>query len=164
MHEATEIPPMPSHEYRARVVWDGTLGAGTATWAGYSRDHRVHIDGKPDLLGSANPIFRGDPGRHDPEDLFLSAIASCHMLAYLALCARNGVKVVAYEDEAEGTLVLDPRGGGRFEQVTLRPVVTVAAGDPALAVSLHDVAHAQCFIASSCRVPIRHEPRVQEGA
>jgi organic hydroperoxide reductase OsmC/OhrA len=150
---------MRSHDYRSHIVWDGNLGDGTASYATYGRQYRVVVAGKPDLNGSANPVFRGDAGKHDPEDLFLAAIAACHMLSYLALCAREGIRVVAYEDDASGTLVLDASGGGRFEQVTLRPAVTIADGDSERAAQLHHKAHEQCFIANSCSVPIRVEPR-----
>ena len=151
---------MRSHHYRSQLVWDGNRGEGTASYAAYGREYRVRVDGKPELHGSANPAFRGDASKHDPEDLFLAAISSCHMLSYLALCARAGIRVVAYEDDAGGTLVLDGKGGGRFEEVTLRPRVTVAEGDDAQrALELHHAAHEQCFIASSCSVPIRVEPR-----
>src|SRR5437867_11223446 len=105
---------MRSHDYRSHIVWDGNLGDGTASYATYGRQYRVVVAGKPDLNGSANPVFRGDAGKHDPEDLFLAAIAACHMLSYLALCARDGIRVVAYDDDASGTLVLDASGGGRF--------------------------------------------------
>ena len=81
------------------------------------------------------------------------------MLAYLALCARRGINVSAYEDSASGTLALEG-DGGRFTEVTLRPQVTIAGGDLALAEQLHHAAHEQCFIANSCSVPIRHEATV----
>jgi organic hydroperoxide reductase OsmC/OhrA len=151
---------MRSHEYRSHLVWNNT-GDGTSSYQAYSRDYQVRTGGKPDLTGSANAAFRGDPQKHDPEDFFLAAISSCHMLSYLALCARAGIRVVAYEDETSGTLVLDGSGGGRFEQVTLRPVVTIAEGDPDRATQLHQTAHRQCFIANSCSVPIRHEARIE---
>src|SRR6185436_20939887 len=105
---------MRSHEYRTHLIGDGNRGDGTSSYAAYGREYRVVVQGKPELSGSANPAFRGDAGKHDPEDLFLAAIASCHMLSYLALCARNGIRVVSYEDQASGTLVLDPSSGGRF--------------------------------------------------
>jgi organic hydroperoxide reductase OsmC/OhrA len=152
---------MRSHEYRTHLIWDGNRGDGTSSYAAYGREYRVVVQGKPELTGSANPMFRGDAGKHDPEDLFLAAIASCHMLSYLALCARNGIRVIAYEDQASGTLVLDPSSGGRFEEVTLHPRVTIAGGDRERAAKLHETAHEQCFIANSCRVPIRHEATIQ---
>ncbi|HJU72784.1 MAG TPA: hypothetical protein VJ717_03490, partial [Gemmatimonadaceae bacterium] len=101
-----------SHEYALRLIWDGSRGEGTADYVTYGRDHRVLVAGKPDLLGSADVLFKGVPERHNPEDLFLAAVASCHMLAYLALCARSGVCVLEYEDAARGELVLDADGGG----------------------------------------------------
>lgn len=149
------------HEYSARLVWDGNKGAGTATYAGYGREYRFLLDGKPELEGSADPMFRGDPSRHNPEEHFLAAISACHMLSYLALCARNRIRVLAYEDEVRGTLKFDGRGGGKFEEVVLHPAVTIAEGDDAeLAESLHEQAHELCYIAASCSVPIRHEPKV----
>ena len=153
-----------AQSYAARVIWDGNTGDGTARYDGYGREHRVAIDGKPDLAGSADPAFRGDPRRHNPEDLFLASISTCHMLSYLALCARKGVRVLAYEDEARGTMRTNPGGGGRFEEVDLHPSVTIEGeANAALAMQLHDTAHQLCFIASSCSVPIRHHPTIRAG-
>jgi len=150
------------HEYVARLVWDGNTGMGTATYAVYGRQYRFLVDGKAELEGTADPKFRGDPGKHNPEEHFLAAIAGCHMLSYLALCARQGVTVLAYEDDVRGALKFDGRGGGKFEEVVLHPTVTIAKDDdPELAASLHERAHELCFIAASCSVPIRHEATVR---
>jgi organic hydroperoxide reductase OsmC/OhrA len=152
------------HHYRAQIAWEGNLGTGTARYAGYSRDYRMRVEGKPDLAGSADPAFRGDPARHNPEDLMLGAISACHMLFYLSLCAQAGVVVEAYEDSAEAVMRTEPGGGGRFESVTLHPRVRIAAGsDAALAEQLHERAHALCFIANSCSVPIAHRPQIVTG-
>ncbi|HKV50083.1 MAG TPA: OsmC family protein [Gemmatimonadaceae bacterium] len=149
------------HEYVSRLVWEGNPGEGTASYERYGRRFRIEVGGKPDLAGSADPMFRGDRALHNPEDLFLAAIASCHMLSYLALCARNGVRVMSYEDEARGTLQFDAKGGGRFTEVTLTPRVTVAAGsDLALARELHEEAHETCYVAGSCNTPIHHRATV----
>jgi len=151
-----------AHDYKAHLVWDGNLGTGTSTYTGYGRKYRLQIDGKPDLTGSADPIFRGDANTYNPEDLFVAALSSCHLLSYLALCARTKINVVAYEDNASGTLLLRPDGGGAFESVTLRPVVTIAPGsDEKRALELHDTAHDLCFIAASVKVPVHHEPLVK---
>jgi organic hydroperoxide reductase OsmC/OhrA len=150
------------HHYSAHLIWDGNRGDGTASYAGYGRQYRIVIDGKPDLNGSADPAFRGDADRHNPEDLFLAAISACHMLSYLALCAKYGIQVTAYEDAATATMREDGKGGGRFEEVLLHPVVTIAdAAQAERATKLHERAHEQCFIANSCSVPIRHEPVVR---
>jgi organic hydroperoxide reductase OsmC/OhrA len=145
-----------THAYELQLFWDGNRGAGTATYDAYGREYRICVAHKPDLLGTADVMFRGAADRHNPEDLYLAALASCHMLAYLALCARRGIVVTSYRDSAEATLSLDPAGGGRFTDVTLRPHVLLR--DDALleeAFQLHDMAHKRCFIASSSNVPIR---------
>lgn len=150
------------HEYAAAVTWEGNTGEGTASYASYSRRWRVSVAGKHDLVGTADPAFRGEPDKHNPEDLFLAAISACHMLFYLSLCAREGIKVLAYEDDARGTLQLGADGGGQFEEITLHPNVTIEGEEnTAQAFRLHDTAHRLCFIANSCSVPIRHEATVQ---
>ena len=156
------LPMSNRHTYKSHLIWDGNRGDGTSTYAGYGRQHRILIDGKPDLRGSADPMFRGEADTHNPEDLFLAAVSSCHMLSYLALCARAAINVIDYRDEATGELVLDTRGGGRFEEITLRPIVTIAnAADKDRALELHERAHELCFIASSCSVPIHHQAEIR---
>lgn len=152
------------HEYATRLTWDGNTGNGTATYTSYGRQYRVRVDGKPDILGTADPAFRGEADRHNPEDLFLAAISACHMLFYLSLCARGGVRVVAYEDAARGRMVIGADGGGRFEEIVLQPTVTIEGEErSALALELHETAHRSCFIANSCSIRIRHEATVQVG-
>jgi organic hydroperoxide reductase OsmC/OhrA len=159
------MPDGRSHAYSARLSWEGNRGRGTAEYAGYGRRFRVMTDGKPELVGSAEPLFLGEPQLHNPEDLLLAAVASCHMLTYLALCARTGVSVVEYSDAPSGILALEPEGGGRFREITLRPRVRLApGGDRAAAVRLHARAHELCFIARSCSFPVRHEPEVEAGS
>lgn len=149
------------HDYAARVIWEGNTGEGTTSYAGYGRGYRVQVAGKPDLLGTADPMFRGEADRHNPEDLLVAALSACHMLSYLALCARKGVRVLAYADDARGRLLLQPAGRG-FESVTLHPVVTVdASSDAELALRLHEAAHEICFIAASCRMPVHIEARIE---
>jgi organic hydroperoxide reductase OsmC/OhrA len=147
--------------YVTDITWTGNHGTGTSTYDAYGRGFRIAVAGKPDLDGSADPAFRGDAKRHNPEDLFVASLAACHMLTYLALCARAGVEVLEYVDHAEGTL--EVRGGsGSFTRIALRPSVTVArAPDAARARELHEDAHRACFLAASCRVPIQVEPAVR---
>jgi organic hydroperoxide reductase OsmC/OhrA len=149
------------HEYAVDLVWEGNRGTGTAGYSDYDRDFRVVVEGKADLLGSADPAFRGDARRHNPEELLLAAVAACHMLFYLALCARRGIAVVRYCDAALATLEVLPSGGGSFSGVTLRPRVVVArASDRAAALALHARAGELCFIANSCGFAIRHQAEV----
>jgi organic hydroperoxide reductase OsmC/OhrA len=146
-----------THEYRSRLTWSGHA---TTDYATYDRNYRIVTEGKPEIAGSADAMFKGDKSRVNPEDLFVAAISSCHLLSYLALCARNHIDVASYEDDAVGTLALNPDWSGKFEEVVLRPRVTIASGDLELAIKLHETAHHQCFIASSCSCPIRNEPTV----
>ena len=155
------MPHDKRHNYAARTEWTGNLGQGTASYRAYSRDHAISAAGKPDLPGSSDPAFRGDASRWNPEDLLVASLSSCHMLWYLHLCAQAGIILLAYHDDAQGTMVEDAGGGGRFAQVILRPVATLAVGgDAALATALHEEAHRLCFIANSVNFPVSIEPTV----
>jgi organic hydroperoxide reductase OsmC/OhrA len=150
-----------THRYEVAVVWTGDRGEGTASYRAYGRDHEVTADGRPMLAGSSDPAFRGDRGRWNPEQLLVAALSQCHLLAYLHVCAVSDVVVVAYEDNADGVMAETEDGGGRFTEVTLRPLVTVAdASMTATALELHHRAHELCFIASSVNFPVRSEPEV----
>jgi organic hydroperoxide reductase OsmC/OhrA len=154
-----------AHRYQTRVEWTGNLGQGTADYRAYSRDHVVSAPGRPELAGSSDPAFRGDATRYNPEDLLVASLSSCHMLWYLHLCSAAGIVVTAYRDEAEGTMVEDEGGGGRFTAAVLRPAVTLAPGtDVTRALALHEEAHRLCFIANSVNFPVSIEPRVELAA
>ncbi|HEX9509088.1 MAG TPA: OsmC family protein [Puia sp.] len=147
------------HHYTTSLTWTGNKGEGTTHYRAYDRDHRIQVKGKPDIAGSSDPSFRGSPSRHNPEELFLSSISSCHMLWYLHLCSVNKIVVMDYQDEARGIMMERPDGSGYFKEVTLHPVVTLT--DSAMigkATDLHHEANKMCFIANSCNFPIRHEP------
>jgi organic hydroperoxide reductase OsmC/OhrA len=148
-----------THSYALHLRWTGNTGQGTREYRGYERAHEYAIEGKPVILGSSDPAFRGDKTRHNPEELLVMALSSCHLLSYLHLCATNKVVVVDYVDDAMGTMVESVEKGGQFTEVVLRPTVTLEAGsDAALAESLHDQAHHFCFIANSVNFPVRCEP------
>lgn len=149
---------MPQHYYKTFIEWRGNKGGGTSSYTAYEREHTISIEGKPDIFASSDPAFRGDAARHNPEDLFVASLSSCHMLWYLHLCADAGVIVLSYKDQAEGTME-ESAAGGSFKEVVLHPIVTVAeAGMIEKANTLHDKAHQMCFIANSCNFPVRHVP------
>lgn len=145
-----------AHDYSVTVTWAGNKGTGTSAYTAYARDHVVSAPGKPDLKGSADPSFRGDATRWNPEELFLASLSACHKLWYLHLAADAGITVTAYVDRAEATLTLHADGSGEMTSVTLNPNVTISAGDPQTADALHAAAHAKCFIAASVKTPIRY--------
>lgn len=147
-----------THHYALTMEWTGNLGTGTDHYRSYRRDHVIRIAGKPELLGSADPTFRGDPARHNPEDMLVAALSTCHMMSYLHVCALNGVVVTAYVDHATGTMETSSDGSGRFLEVTLHPNVKVR--DETMipkAIELHHKAHELCFIANSVNFPVRCE-------
>ncbi len=147
------------HSYKTLVEWTGNKGNGTAGYTSYERSHVVKVEGKQELHCSSDPAFRGDDSLYNPEELFISSIASCHMLWYLHLCATAGVIVISYSDNATGIMIEENDGSGRFTSVTLTPNVTVQNKEMiAPALRLHETAHKHCFIANSCNFPIHHQP------
>ncbi|HEY0186115.1 MAG TPA: OsmC family protein [Cellulomonas sp.] len=156
------------HSYTADVVWTGAGATGTTGYRDYGREHDVLVPGRPVLPGSADPAFRGDPGRHSPEDLLVAALAQCHLLWFLHLASVAGVVVVGYTDRATATMRVEPAGHGQFTEAVLHPRVTVRRwpdGTPdldALLTDVHARAHEHCFIARSVSFPVRVEPRQVE--
>jgi len=94
----------------------------------------------------------------------VASISACHQLWYLHLCADAGLVITSYVDRAEGVMVEEADGGGRFRRVVLRPVVTFAPGaDLGRARELHHEAHRLCFIANSVNFPVEHEPELRSA-
>ncbi|SDE25520.1 OsmC family protein [Auraticoccus monumenti] len=154
----------PDHHYALTVEWTGDRGTGTTGYRGYGRDHVVRAEGVPDLLGSADPTFRGDRDRWNPELLLLAALSQCHMLSFLHVCVTEGVVVTGYRDAATASMRLHPDGSGEFTEAVLHPGVRVAAGHRTDLDTLHHRANQLCFIARSVAFPVRHEPLTVEVA
>jgi len=149
-----EPPPPPktrhrSFTYRTSTDWtsdrSGILGA----------------EGKPALLVSSPPEFRGEAGRWTPEDLFVAAIDLCTMTTFLSFAQRLDIPLVAYRSEAEGLLEFAD-GGYRFTRVVLRPVLVLsdAAATEKATKAMHD-AHDACLIGRSVRAEVTVEPRIE---
>lgn len=132
--------------HRARLRWDADRAD--------LRAHTVQLADQT-LALSSMPEFGGNPAKADPEELFVASLSSCHMLWFLAIARGERLRVISYEDEAEGTM-----DGTRFTRVELRPRVSFDAevSEEAL-VDLHHRAHERCFIANSVRCPIEVRPR-----
>ena len=147
------------HRYKASIVWTGDRGTGTSSYKAYARDIEAHGEGKAPIAASSDPSFQGEfhalesRGAGDGGDLRLPP-------ALVPLAAVAGVIVTAYEDDAEGVLAEEAGGDGQLEGVTLRPRVTISAGDPDVARKLHEPAHDKCFIARSVNFPITVEPTI----
>lgn len=151
--------PGREHVYEVRVKWSGNLGRGTSAYHAYSRDYEIRVADRAVIAGSADRAFRGDAERYNPEELLVSALLACHMLSYLHLCADAGIVVLTYRDSATGIMRQRPDGAGGFQQVTLQPIVGLAAGaDREQALRLHERAHELCFIANSVNFPVLCQP------
>ena len=147
------------HLYSLTVKWTGNKGEGTVNYSSYERSHSIISENKIDILCSSDSIFRGDKTKHNPEELFVASISSCHMLCYLHLCADSKIVVIDYIDNATGTLLELPDGSGHFTEVILHPVVTITGISMIdKANELHKRASELCFIANSCNFKIKHEP------
>ncbi len=152
---------MAGHSYAIDLTWEGNKGTGTSGYGAYGRDYSINIEGKPVLAGTSDPAFRGDPEKHNPEDMFVASISSCHMLWYLHLASVNGIIVTAYRDQAVGEMTMNSDGSGQFSSVTLNPAVTITdASKVELAEKIHGDVGAMCFIARSVNVPIHHKATI----
>jgi organic hydroperoxide reductase OsmC/OhrA len=152
------------HHYTGSIVWTGASAGPTRTYQSYSRAWQMEFAGKPPMVGSADPTFRGDPAFHNPEELLLAALASCHMLSFLALCSLKKIEVTSYSDKPEATMKRLATGQTGFVFVKLYPQVTIAdASKLETAVALHHDAHTECYIANSVNFPVENFPTVTVG-
>ena len=148
-----------NHSYKIKTQWTGNKGTGTSNYRAYDRSHTVKKENAPEILGSSDPAFRGDKTKYNPEDLLVASLSQCHLLWYLHLCSEAGVVVVDYVDNATGIMEETANGGGRFTEVTLHPIVTIAdASMIDKANALHKKANELCFVANSVNFPVHHDP------
>jgi organic hydroperoxide reductase OsmC/OhrA len=152
---------MAAHEYHALIHW--ARGGALFTDNRYSRGHTWRFDGGIEVPASSSPSVVRTPlsveAAVDPEEAFVAALASCHMLWFLDLARRDGLVVDDYRDDASGVLGRDGAGRMAMLRVTLHPQVRLAAGAaPERLAALHERAHQECFIANSVRTEVLIEP------
>lgn len=146
------------HNYTLELTW---LGNEKGTHHREDRFYEINISGKEKLVGSSDKPFFGDPSLYNPEDLLLSALSSCHMMSYLYVCRKAGIKIISYTDNPIGILEVNQQGTGHFKSVTLKPqVVLENSGMIDLATRLHTQAGELCFIANSVKFDISHEVKI----
>ena len=150
------------HHYSSQIKWTGNRGNGTCNYKSYERDYSKYIHNKSVILGSSDPAFRGDSTKHNPEELLLTSLSSCHMLWYLHLCSEAGIVVVNYIDNAKGVMQEESNGSGKFNSVTLFPEVVITESSMVQkADELHKKANEICFIANSVNFPVNHQPIIK---
>jgi organic hydroperoxide reductase OsmC/OhrA len=143
-----------AHEYRATVRW--TRGEAAFSDNRYSRGHTWSFDGGIEVPGSSSPAVVPPPLSNenavDPEEAFVAAISSCHMLTFLAIAAKKRFVVDSYEDRALGVMTKNEDGKLFVSGVTLDPHI-VFSGErqptPEQIADMHHLAHQECFIANS---------------
>ncbi len=146
-------------EYKAVIKWQRT--SPDFLRGKYSREHSWTFDGGITVAASASahvvPVPWSNPAGVDPEEAFVASIASCHMLTFVYLAAKQGFQIDSYEDEAVGTMAKNEQGVPWMSLVTLNPRI-IFSGDkiPAAAETehLHHLAHEQCYIAQSVKTRI----------
>lgn len=143
-------------EFPVRLKWEGSTAE-----ADYPRNAIAGAPGKHVIQASSAAGYGGDPARWNPEDLFGAAIATCHMLTFLALAKKVGVDVRRYEEDATVSLGTVDRVT-RITKVRLAPTITIApASDPAKAREMFEKAHKYCFVANSTTAEVVMEPTIE---
>lgn len=148
-------------EYKATIRWQrGTDEIFTDRR--YSRAHQWLFDGGLQIPASPSPHIVPLPysaaENIDPEEAFIAALSSCHMLFFLSLAAERGWRIDLYQDEATGILAHNADGRLAMTEVTLKPhIVFIGEQQPSHSdiEDLHHLAHEKCFIANSVKTEIR---------
>ena len=142
-------------EHLATVRWNRT--SDDFEYAAYNREHTWEFGGGESVRASAAPAYLGDPSRVDPEEAFVASLSSCHMLTFLAICAKKKIVVDSYLDEAIGSMEKTDEGRMAITKVVLRPRVEFGgdtAPNPEVLDELHYSAHEHCFIANSVKTDV----------
>jgi organic hydroperoxide reductase OsmC/OhrA len=145
-------------EHRAAIDWK--LETASFAYKDYNRDHLWRFDGGAEVSASAAPAYLGNPQRVDPEEAFVAALSSCHMLTFLAIAAKHGYVVERYRDDAVGHLEKNAQGRLAITRVELAPRIEFRGKVPAAdeLARFHDQSHHQCFIASSVHTEVTVAP------
>lgn len=147
-------------EFSVSVAWH-LKPHETFERGGYGLDHDWTFAGGEVVPASGAPDLGGNPERANPEEALVAAASSCHMLTFLSIAAKHGVKVVSYTDSPTGVLDTIEGGVKAVTRITLRPHVEISEGDLSQEQleRLHHSAHKYCFIANSLSSEVTVEPR-----
>jgi organic hydroperoxide reductase OsmC/OhrA len=156
-------------EHKATVLWE--RAGATFTDNRYSRAHFWTLDGGLTMPASASPhvvpVPLSDPSNVDPEEAFVAALSSCHMLWFLSIAAQRGFLVESYRDEALGRMEKNEEGHLAITRVMLRPRIEFGSAkipNASELEALHAEAHDRCFLANSVRTRISVQPVSETSA
>ena len=155
-------------EHQARIRWARRPGE-TFIDSRYSRAHTWQFDGGATVQASSAPtsvpLPFSKPDNVDPEEAFVAALSSCHMLTFIWLAAKEKLVVDSYDDAAVGHMGRNAQGRTAVTSAHLQPKI-VFSGEKTPTDEdierLHHSAHEQCFIANSVTTSVAVEPR-EEG-
>lgn len=142
-------------EHRTTLAWQ--RNEAPFTYKEYPRDHRIDLKEGHSLACTAAAEFLGNPALPDPEQTFVAALSSCHMLTFLAFCSLQKLTLDSYHDEAVGFLEKGPDGKPVLARIELHPKTVFAAGVEVSSdklAELHHKAHEGCFLANSVKTEI----------
>ena len=132
----------------------------------YDRTHTVKLSGGFSYSASAAPDYHGRADLPNPEEGLLAALASCHMLTFLAIAANSKLEVNSYDDTCVAKLERNDKGKMCIKNVLLQPRVTFTDDTtPNLEKlkQLHEKAHANCIVANSITSKVSIEPIVGDA-
>ena len=130
------------------------------SYESYNRDHVLIFAGGTRVAASAAPAYRGNPAHVNPEEALVAALSSCHMLTFLAVAAKRKFVVDRYDDHAVGFLEKNQKGKLAITRVILHPKIAFGGTTPPTQeelATLHERAHAECFIANSVTTEVTVE-------
>ena len=145
--------------YSAKVIWN--CDDSDFVKRRYSRVHQWQFDGGISLPASASPhvvpLPMSSEAAVDPEEAFVAALSSCHMLFFLDFASREKIVVASYTDQVEGVMEKNEHGRIAMTQVTLNPTVVYQGEvpDKNTVTQLHHRAHDSCFLANSVNTQIK---------
>jgi organic hydroperoxide reductase OsmC/OhrA len=143
-------------EHHATLSWSrGESGFG---YKDYSRTHVWTFPRSgQSVQAAAAPAFLGKDDCVDPEEAFAAALASCHLLTFLAIASMSGYVVDQYDDAPVGYLEKGENGRLWLARVVMHPKI-VFSGEkqpsPEDLARLHEKAHHECFLANSVKTEV----------
>lgn len=146
--------------HKAKITWN--RNSTDFNYDTFDRTHTIEYEGGIQCQASSAPEFLGKANLVNPEEMLASALASCHMLTFLAVAAKSRLSVKSYTDEAVATLDKNTEGKMCVTQITLQPKVVFDSAEPVSldkVRELHAKAHKHCFIANSLNTKMVIEPK-----
>ena len=140
------------HKYRVVAWWtSGQTGIAKSD----SAPNAIHF--------TAPPQFGGVEGRWAPEDLLMTALASCFTTTFHAIAGHSKFEYTDLAVEAEGTVSKTDTGYG-FNEIVIRPTLTIASEENRQrAISLLQKVRELCLVSRALAAPQRFEIQVEIG-